>query len=64
MRAWLLSIRLNAKLSQFEVAKRAGISRAYYTNIESGKRGAPLNVNIAKKIAKVLNFEWTRFYEE
>ena len=26
--------------------------------------GNPLNVDIAKKIAEALNFEWTRFYED
>lgn len=39
-----------------------GISRAGYANIENGKR-LP-SVPVAKKIAAVLGFDWTRFYEE
>ena len=64
MRAWLKEIREKAGLSQMVVAKKAGISQNYYSSIETGVRGNPLNVDIAKKIAEGLHFDWTRFYEE
>lgn len=64
MRNWLRKIRETAKLSQAQVAAMAGISQNYYSTIESGTRGNPLNVDVAKRIASALGFEWTRFYEE
>lgn len=64
MRAWLKEIREKAGLSQMVVAKKAGISQNYYSSIETGVRGNPLNVDVAKKIAEALGFDWTRFYEQ
>ena len=64
MRKWLKDIRERLKLTTFEAANAAGISQSYYSSIENGTRGNPLNVDIAKKIAEALNFEWTRFYED
>jgi len=45
-----------------EVSKQAGISESYYSMIESGSRN--VSVEVAKKIAAVLGFEWTRFYQD
>lgn len=64
MRAWLKEIREKSGLSQTVVAKKAGISQNYYSSIETGIRGNPLNVDVAKKIAEALGFDWTRFYED
>ena len=64
MRKWLAEIRTSAKKSQQKVADEAGISQSYYAGIETGIRGKPLAVPVAKKIAAVLGFDWTRFYEE
>ena len=64
MRKWLAEIRTNAHKSQKAVADEAGISQSYYAGIELGIRGNTLGVPIAKAIAKALNFEWTRFYNE
>lgn len=64
MRKWLAGIRTSANKSQQEVARAAGISQSYYAGIESGVRGKPLAVPVAKKIAAVLGFDWTRFYDE
>lgn len=47
-----------------QVAELSGISESYYQMIETGKRGNPLNVDIAKNIATALNFKWTLFYVE
>lgn len=64
MRKWLANIRAAENKSQQEVANAAGISQSYYAGIESGVRGKPLAVPAAKKIAAVLGFDWTRFYDE
>lgn len=64
MRKWLVDIRTLSKKSQQEVADAAGISQPYYAGIETGIRGKPLSVTVAKKIAAVLGFDWTRFYDE
>ncbi|MBQ0038342.1 MAG: helix-turn-helix transcriptional regulator [Clostridiales bacterium] len=56
---WLEAIR--ARRSQAEVAKEAGISQAFYCEIETGKKRP--SVAVAKRIAAVLGFEWVRFFE-
>ena len=45
-----------------EVAAKSNISESYYSMIESGNRDVP--VHTAKKIAKALDFNWTKFYED
>lgn len=64
MRVWLKEIREKSGMSQMIVAKKAGISQNYYSSIETGVRGNPLNVDVAKKIAEALGFDWTMFYDE
>lgn len=64
MRQWLKKLRISAGLSTYKVAKLAGISQSYYSSIETGVRGNPLNVDVAKKIAEALGFDWTMFYDE
>ncbi len=49
-------------MSQERVASICGISRQYYSFIESGERGAKLPVPTAKKIAEALGFDWVKFY--
>ena len=60
MRTWLKNIR--SKTPQESVAKMAGITQQMYSHIERGERTP--SVDVAKKIAAVLGFEWTRFYED
>lgn len=62
-RTWLKQIREGKKLTQAGAAMLAGIPANYYNMIENGVRGANLPAYTAKKIAKALGFEWTRFYE-
>jgi len=62
MRKWLFKIRKNNDFTMAEAAKRAGISESYYSMIEGGNRTPP--VHTAKAIAKALDFDWTRFYED
>lgn len=55
-------LRKSSGKSQAEIAEAIGISRAAYSNIENGKRRP--SVEVAKRIAAALGFEWTRFYED
>ncbi|TWJ84308.1 hypothetical protein CHCC20496_4310 [Bacillus licheniformis] len=60
MRKWLIEHR--GKRSQETIAKKAGISRGAYANIELGKRNP--SVQVAKRIADELDFDWTIFFDE
>lgn len=59
---WLKLKRLNKRYTQKEVAEKANIKRASYTQIENGARRP--SVETAKKIARLLNFDWTRFFDD
>lgn len=61
-RDWLISIRANLRMDHKDVAKKAGIGRSTYTLIENGQRRP--SVEVAKAIATVLGFEWTKFFED
>lgn len=61
-RRWLLDIRKSLNLTQEQVASKAGIARTTFASIEKGERNP--SVSNAKKIANVLNFNWTIFFEE
>jgi len=63
MREWLKDIRVHKSKTQQQVAESAGLHQGYYSEIESGDKGKKLPVDTAKKIAEVLDFEWTKFYE-
>lgn len=58
----LSMIRERADMTQEEVARKAGIKRASYTNIETGARKP--SVRTARAIAAVLGFDWTEFFKE
>lgn len=61
-RTWLKELRLQQQLTQKDMAEQAGISRAYYSQIESqNRRPSP---EVAQRIAHILDFSWTSFYEE
>lgn len=63
MRNWLKTIRRESNnLTQEQVAKMAGISRTMVTEIENGK--ANPSVDVAKRIAAVLGFDWTLFFDD
>lgn len=59
-RDWLISFRELQGLTQEQVSELCGIKRPYYTMIETGKRRP--SVDVAKKIASALRFEWTLFF--
>ncbi len=55
----------NPKLKEVVLCRRggaAGITRQHYNLIEAGKRRP--SVEVAKAIAVVLGFDWTRFYTD
>lgn len=59
---WILELRKAKGMTQEEVANATDVERASYSNIENGKRRP--SVAVAKRIADVLGFDWTRFFEE
>ncbi|MBD8075415.1 MULTISPECIES: helix-turn-helix transcriptional regulator [Bacillus cereus group] len=62
MRLWLLKERKHREKTQGYIASKARISRSMYAMIESGERNP--SVSVAKNIAKILNFDWTLFFED
>lgn len=61
-REWLASARERLNYTQEQVATESGIARTTYASIENGDRNP--SVPKAKKIAAVLNVDWTLFFEE
>lgn len=59
---WFKDIREESGLTQNEIAEKAGITRQHIGAIENGL--ATPSPTIAKEIAKVLDFDWTKFYED
>lgn len=55
----LKRLRNTKGLTHEQVAEKAGISRSTYTKVEGGR--SP-NVKNAKKLAKVLGFNWHDLY--
>ena len=60
MRKWLIDLRKG--YSQTQIAEAVGISQQMYSAIELGERRP--SVEVAKKIADVFGFDWTRFFED
>ena len=58
----ILGARRAKGMTQEDVAKNSGITRQYYAMIESGERKP--KVSTAKRIAKILCFDWTEFFAE
>ncbi len=67
MRSWFKNLRITENLSQNNVAIMSGVDVTTINKIELGERRP--SVEVAKKIAEVLNFkkygfDWTKFYED
>jgi putative transcriptional regulator len=62
LRTWLKELRERKEMTQSQVAESCKISRSYYTHIEKGTKTP--SVENAKKIASVLDFSWTNFFED
>lgn len=61
MNDWLTNLRNKKELTQDEVAKLAEMPRTTYSSIEQGRRRP--SVENAMRIASVLGFDWTYFFE-
>ena len=62
MRKWLREKRLEMGLTLNDLAKEVGVSWQSISYYENGSRRP--SPEIAQKIADVLGFPWTRFYED
>ena len=62
MRSWLREKRLDMGLTLNDLAKAVGVSWQSISYYENGSRRP--SPEIAQKIADVLGFSWTRFYED
>lgn len=60
-RSWLVKKRKLKKMSQEELAIKCDVSQVTIARIENGERRP--SPELAKKIADVLDFSWTKFYE-
>jgi putative transcriptional regulator len=60
LRKWLIEFRKGR--SQTQIAEAAGITQQMYSAIELGERRP--SVDVAKKIAAALGFDWTKFFED
>lgn len=61
MREWLVELRNKKGLTQEDVAIKSDVARAYITQIETGDRRP--SVQVAKRIAEAVGFDWTIFFE-
>lgn len=61
MRFWLVEARKAKNLTQQNVAKNIGVTRQMISAIENCT--ASPSVLVAKAIGKLLDIEWTRFFE-
>lgn len=62
MRSWLIKYRKQCGLSQKALADKVGIAQPSLSSIESGKTNP--KPTTAKRIAQVLGFDWTQFFNE
>ena len=61
-REWFVNLRNKKKLTQEKLAKLCETTQITISHIENGdRRPSP---ELAQKLAKILKFKWTRFYEE
>ncbi len=60
MRKWLVEKR--GARSQYDVAREIGIAQSTYASLETEARSP--SVPMAKRIAAVLGFDWTKFFED
>lgn len=59
-RDWLIQIREAKNLTRADMVERLKITQQAYNYIENNNRNP--SVELAQKIAEVLDFDWTMFY--
>ena len=64
MRKWLKIIRVDKGYTHQQVADAVGISRCFYTQIESMDKTKGLSTKTAMRIGEILDFDWVWFYDE
>lgn len=57
----LREIREKKNMTLLEVANASDVSEAYVSYLETGRRRP--SVEVAKRIAEVLGFDWTLFFK-
>lgn len=62
MNCFLKEKRISKKLTQKELATLCGVKRTTITEIENGNSRP--SIDTAKAIAKVLGFNWTKFFDD
>ena len=60
-REWLIKLRNKLGLTQEELSKTCDTTQMTISKIENGERRP--KPELAKKLGKVLNFDWTKFYK-
>ena len=53
MRDYIKKLRDSAKMTQDDIAKKLGISRAYYVRIENGERQKDLDLSLVLNLSKI-----------
>lgn len=61
-RHWLIQARHDSGMSYKEIAEVIGVTQQAIYYWETGQRTP--SPKMAKKMSKVLNIDWTRFYED
>ena len=59
-REWLIQIREARNLTRTDMVERLKITQQAYNYIENNNRNP--SVELAQKIADILDFDWTMFY--
>ena len=62
MRTWLRNLRVDKKMTQEDMAQQVGVDLTSIGKYELGIRRP--TVETAKKIANILDFDWTRLFIE
>lgn len=63
MRDWLLDARTKSGMTQLEVARKIGISEAYYAYIERGERQKNMDITLAAKLSSIFEIPFERIIE-
>ncbi len=59
---WLKEHRIAAGMTQDELGEASGVDRSLISKLETGSANA--SPTTAKAIAKILKFDWTRFFPD
>lgn len=60
MRRYLKDLRVEAKMTQIQLANKLDVSESYYSLIENGERQKNMSIGLLSKIANALNISADR----